>query len=185
MRNVIYLMNVSLDGFVEGRNGKFDWSWPDEEVFRFHIDMARDMSAFLYGRRMYETMAVWQTMEEDTSLSESMREYARIWKSKPKIVFSTALKTVGPGCRLAQGDIASEVRMLKQQPGGPLGVSGPGLAFSLARLDLIDEYRLVVYPVLVGGGKSYFPGLDGEKHLRLLETRTFGRGEVYLRYARA
>jgi len=144
MRSIVYLMNTSLDGFVEGRDGKFDWTAPDEEVFRFHIDTARDMSAFLYGRRLYETMAVWQTMEEDSSLPEPMREFARIWKSKPKIVFSKTLRNVGPTCTLAQGDIATEVATLKQQPGGPMSV-GPYLAYlrqkygELYRLPSADE----------------------------------------------
>ncbi|HTP57802.1 MAG TPA: dihydrofolate reductase family protein, partial [Spirochaetia bacterium] len=160
MRSVVYLMNTSLDGFVEGPDGKFDWTTPDEEVFRFHIDVARDMSAFLYGRRIYETMAAWQTMEGDLTLPEPMREYARIWKSKPKIVFSTTLRNVGPGCTLAQGDVTAEVAALKRQPGGPMGVCGPGLASAFARQDLIDEYWLVVYPIVVGSGKTYFPGLD-------------------------
>ncbi len=178
-------MNISLDGFVEGPDGTFGWSRPDEEVHRFHNEVARQMGAFLYGRRMYETMAGWQTMDEDPSLPEYATEFARIWKSRPKIVFSTTLTTVGPDCRLARGDVAAEVAGLKQQPGGDLGVSGPGLASALARLDLIDEYRLVVYPVLTGGGKPYFPRLDRAVRLRLLETRRFGCGAAYLRYGRA
>ena len=182
MRSVVYLMNMSVDGYVEGPDGKFDWTVPDEEIFRFHIEQAREMGGYLYGRRIYETMEVWQTMEEDPSVPESYAEFARIWKSKPKVVFSTTLKAVGPSCTLAQGDVASQVALLKKQPGGPLGVCGPGLASSLAQLGLIDEYRLVVYPVLVGGGKTYFPH-TGKVPLRLLETKTFGSGAVYLRYA--
>ena len=178
-------MNLSLDGFVEGPDGKFGWSRPDEEVHRFHNQVAREMGAFLYGRRMYETMAAWQTMAEDRSLPDYAAEFARIWKSKPKIVFSTTLAAAGPDCRLVSGDAAAEVAALKQQPGGDLGVSGPGLASALARQGLVDEYRLVVYPVLVGGGKPYFPRLDRAVPLRLLETRTFGSGAVYLRYGRA
>jgi dihydrofolate reductase len=185
MRNMVYLMNTSLDGFVEGPDGKFGWSRPDEEVHRFHNQAARELGAFLYGRRMYETMAGWQTMDGDPSLPDYALEFARIWKSKPKVVFSTTLTTVGPNCRLAQGDIGAEVARMKQQPGGDLGVSGPGLASALARLDLIDEYRLVLYPVIVGGGKPYFPRQDRDVHLRLLETRAFGCGAVYLRYGRA
>jgi dihydrofolate reductase len=181
--SVIYLMNVSLDGFVEGPDGTFGWSRPDEEVHRFHNQVAREMGAFLYGRRMYETMAGWQTMDEDPSLPQYATEFARIWKSKPKIVFSTTLTSVGPSCRLVRGDVAAEVAGLKQH--GDLGVGGPGLASALARLDLIDEYRCVVYPVLTGGGKPYFPRLDRVVRLRLLETRRFGCGAVYLRYGRA
>jgi dihydrofolate reductase len=185
MRRLIYLMNVSLDGFVEGPDGKFDWTRPDEEVHRFHNDMARDMGAFLYGRRMYEAMAGWQTLDADPSLPEVAVEFARIWKAKPKVVFSTTLAAVGEGCRLVRGDAAAEAARLKQEPGGDLGVSGPALAAALARAGLVDEYRLVVSPILVGGGKPYFPALERPVPLRLVETRRFGGGALYLRYERA
>jgi dihydrofolate reductase len=185
MRKIIYLMNVSLDGFVEGPDGRFGWSRPDEEVHRFHNEIARETSAFLYGRRMYETMAVWQTLDEDHSLPDYVVEFARIWRATPKIVFSSTLGTVGGNCRLVRGDAAAELTSLKQQPGGDLAVSGPGLASTLARLGMVDEYRLVVYPVIVGGGKPYFPVLDQPVSLRLIETRAFRGGAVYLRYRRA
>jgi dihydrofolate reductase len=182
MPRVVYLMNVSLDGFVEGPDGKFGWTIPTEEVHRFHNDTLRQMGGVLYGRRMYETMAVWQTLDSDPSLPGYMMEYARTWRATPKIVFSRTLKTVGENCRLVTGDAAAEVGGLKQQPGGDLAVSGAGLASSLAHAGLVDEYRLVVYPVIVGGGKSYFPKLRHELGLRLEETRTFGGGVIYLRY---
>jgi dihydrofolate reductase len=175
-------MNVSIDGFVEGPDGRIDWTRPDEEVHRFHNNMARDLGTFVYGRRMYETMAVWESMDADPAAPEFVREFARIWKNKPKVVFSTTLNSVGTGFRLLRGGIVEEMMALKQQPGGDIGVSGPGLASSLARLDLIDEFQLVVYPVIVGGGKSYFPKLDHESHMQLIETRKFSGGAVYLRY---
>ncbi len=178
-------MNLSLDGFVEGPDGKFEWTRPDEEVHRFHNTMAQELGGFLYGRRIYETMAVWETMGADPAMPDYVREYARIWKAKPKIVFSTTLKEVGPNCRLVRGDIDAEVTSLKQQPGADLGVCGPGLASTMERLGLIDEYRLVFFPVIVGGGKPYFPARDKATHLRLLDTRTFDCGAVYLRYRRA
>jgi dihydrofolate reductase len=185
MRNLIYLMNLSLDGFVEGPDGKFGWSEPDEEVHRFHNQQARDVGVFLYGRRMYELMRVWETMDADPSAPDYVVEFARNWKAKPKLAFSTTLETVGENSRLVRGDIAAEVARLKQQPGGDLAVSGPGLASAFARLGLIDEYRLVISPVLVGGGKPYFPALAEVTRLRLLETRTFRSGTLYLRYQRA
>jgi len=184
MRKVSYLMNVSLDGFVEGPDGTFGWSRPDEEVHRFHNQLAREQGAFLYGRRMYQTMAGWESADQDPAAPDVTVEFARIWKAKPKIVFSTTLDSVGENSRLVRGDVAAEVASLKQQPGGDLGVSGPGLASSLARLGLIDEYGLVVYPIIVGGGKPYFPALDRALPLRLLETRMFRCGSVYLRYGR-
>ena len=175
-------MNVSLDGFVEGPDGKFGWTMPDEEVHRFHNEAARQMGVVLYGRRLYETMAVWQTYGTDSSMPDYVAEYGRIWRATPKIVFSGTLKTVGENCRLVAGDAVAEVTSLKQQPGGDLGVGGPGLASSLVRAGLVDEYRLVIFPVIVGGGKSYFPVLDHELGLRLEETHTFKGGAVYLRY---
>ena len=182
MRRLIYLMNVSLDGFVEGPDGKFGFTMPDEEVHRFHNETARQLSAVLYGRRIYETMAVWQTYGTDSSLPDYVAEYGRIWRATPKVVFSSTLKAVGENCRLVAGDAVAEARSLKQQPGGDLAVCGPGLASSLAQAGLVDEYQLVVFPVIVGGGKSYFPSLGRELGLRLEETRTFRCGAVYLRY---
>ena len=179
---VIYLMNSSLDGFVEGPDGKFDWIVPDEEVHRFHGQQALGMGALLYGRRMYETMAVWQTMDSDLSLPDYMLEFARIWKTKPKVIFSKTIKAVGANCRLAQGSIVEEVAALKMELGGDFGVSGPGIAAEMARLRLIDEYRIVVYPIIVGGGKSYFPKLESPVRLELLESRNFMCGATYLRY---
>ena len=182
MRKLIYLMNVSLDGFVEGPDGKFGFTVPDEEVHRFHNEFARQLDAELYGRRLYETMAVWQTYGLDSSVPDYVAEYGRIWRAMQKIVFSSTLKEVGENCRLVPGDAVAEVRGLKEQPGRDLAVGGPGLASSLAKAGLVDEYRLVVYPSIVGGGKSYFPSLGRELSLRLEETRTFRSGAVYLRY---
>ncbi len=185
MGKVVYLMNVSLDGFVEDRAGKFGWTRPDEEIHRFHNEVARQMGAFLYGRRMYETMAVWQTMDQDRTLPAFVLEFAQIWKSKPKFVFSATLRSVGENCRLVRGDVADEVGWIQRQVQGDLGVGGPHLASTLAGLRLIDEYQLVVYPTIVGGGKSFFPKTADHIGLRLLETRLFGCGAVYLRYGRA
>jgi dihydrofolate reductase len=182
VRRVIYVMNPSLDGYVEGPDGKFDWSRPDEEIHRFHNRLADQVGTFLLGRRMYETMRVWQTMDEDSSLPEFVLEFARIWKSKPKIVFSRTLKQVDENYRLVQGDVSTETRRLKEESGGDLAVSGPTLSSALGRSGLIDEYHLVIYPVLVGGGKSYFSPLPSAVSLRLLESRTFSSGAVYLRY---
>ena len=147
MRKLIYLMNVSLDGFVEGPDGKFGFTVPDEEVHRFHNEFARQLDAELYGRRLYETMAVWQTYGTDSSVPDYVAEYGRVWRAMQKIVFSRTLKEVGEKCRLVSGDAVAEVRSLKEQPGGDLAVGGPGLASTLAKAGLIDEYRLVVYPV--------------------------------------
>ncbi|HEX4341031.1 MAG TPA: dihydrofolate reductase family protein [Polyangiaceae bacterium] len=184
MPKLVYLMNTSLDGFVEGPDGKFDWSVPDEEVHRFHGEQLEQLGTLLYGRRIYETMKVWDTMGDDPSLPDFAREFARIWRSKPKVVFSTTLKSVGENARLVRDDVRDEVTRLKAESDGELSVAGPGLASSLAGFGLIDEFRLVACPVVVGSGKSYFPKLDHALRLRHLETRTFRNGAVYLRYAR-
>jgi dihydrofolate reductase len=185
MRKIIYLMNVSLDGFVEGPDGKFGWSMPDEEVHRFHNEIARGMGGFLYGRRMYETMAGWQTIGKDAAAADYpdyALEFAGIWREKPKVVFSTTLEKVGPNCRLVRAGAAEEAARMKGQAGGDLGVSGPSLASTLIQHGLVDEIRLIVFPVLVGGGKSYFPVLGHPVLLDLVETLTFRCKATYLRY---
>lgn len=185
MRNVVYLINLSLDGFIEGPDGRFDWSEPSEDLHQFFNDQIRDMGGFIYGRRMYETMAVWQTMDQDPALPAVMAEFARTWREKPKYVLSTTLETVGPNCRLIREDVAAAVAELKQGTGADLSVGGAGAARTLAEHDLIDEYRLVLRPVLVGGGKPGLPGLPDLVRLTLVESRTFACGTVYLRYRRA
>jgi dihydrofolate reductase len=185
MGSLMYIMNTSLDGYVEGPDGKFDWSEPDEEVHRFHEEMTRGFGCLLYGRRMYETMAVWDAVGTDPAYASwpaYTHEYARTWRGIPKVVFSSTLTEVGPNCRLVRSDAAAEVARLKQQPGGPMAVSGPTLAASLARAGLIDEYRQVIFPVLVGSGKPYLAPVGRPIPLRLVETKTFRRGVIYLSF---
>jgi dihydrofolate reductase len=182
MRRLIYAMGVSLDGFIAGPGGEIDWSAPDEELHRFHNEQTREIGAHLCGRRLYETMVYWETADEDPSLPETEREFAAIWQRLPKIVFSTTLETVEGNARLATDDVAGEVARLKEQPGKDLGVGGAGLASTCAKLGLVDEYRLFVSPVVLGGGTPYFPALDERIELELVETRTFGSRVVYLRY---
>ena len=186
MRKVIYLMNVSLDGYVEGPDRDPGWARPDDELFRFFIDQERPKGAFLYGRRLYELMAShWPTADADPTAPDDIVEFAKIWRAKPKVVFSRTLTEVAWNGRLVRDDVAREVADLKEQPGGDLAVGVPTLAAALIRLGLVDEYRLVVHPVVLGGGTPFFPALDGQVLLRLLETRTFSSGVEYLRYARA
>ena len=185
MRPVIFSMGVSLDGFIAGPDGEIDWSAPDEELHRFHNQQTRELGAHLCGRRLYEVMLYWETADENTSAAEHELEFARIWKQLPKIVFSTTLEQVEGNARLASAGVAEEVAELKQQPGKDLAVGGAGLAATLARLGLIDEYRLFVSPVVLGGGTRFFPALERRIDLELAETRTFGSRVVYLRYRRA
>jgi dihydrofolate reductase len=184
MRKVIYAMGVSLDGFIAGPDGEIDWSAPDEELHRFHNEQTRELGAHLCGRRLYETMLYWETADENPSAAEHELEFARIWLALPKIVFSTTLDRVEGNATLAGGDIAEEVAELKAQPGKDLAVGGAGLAGGLIEQGLVDEFRLFVSPVVLGGGTRYFPPLDQRIGLELVETRTFGSRVVYLRYRR-
>jgi dihydrofolate reductase len=185
VRKVIYSMGVSLDGFIAGPKGEIDWSAPDEELHRFHNQQTRELGAHLCGRRLYEEMAFWETAEANPSAAEHELEFARIWKSLPKIVFSTTLERVVGNARLVRGDVGEEVAKLKEQPGKDLAVGGAGLASTLIELGLVDEYRLFVSPVVLGGGTRYFPALEERIDLELVETRTFGSRVVYVRYRRA
>jgi dihydrofolate reductase len=182
MRKLIYSMGVSLDGFIAGPHGEIDWTAPDEELHRFHNQQAREVGAHLYGRRLYETMIPWETADEKLTAPEHELEFASIWKDTPKVVFSKTLERVEGSARLVTGDAAEEVARLKAKPGKHLAVGGAGLASSLMKPGLIDEYRLFVSPVVLGGGTPYFPALDERLDLALVETRTFGSRVVYLRY---
>jgi dihydrofolate reductase len=184
MRKVIYSMGVSLDGFIAGPDGDIDWSAPDEELHRFHNEQTRELGAHFCGRRLYETMVYWETAHENPSISDYELEFARIWQRLPKIVFSTTLEKVEGNARLATEGIAEEVARLKGQPGMDLAVGGAGLASAFMKLGLVDECRLFVSPVVVGGGTPFFPALEERIDLELVETRTFGSRVVYLRYRR-
>jgi dihydrofolate reductase len=184
MRKLIYSMGVSLDGFIAGPDGEIDWSAPDEELHRFHNQQMREIGAHLCGRRLYEVMTYWETADENPSIPEHELEFARIWKDTPKIVFSKTLEKVEGNARLVRDDAAEEVARLKQQPGKDLAVGGAGLASTCIKLGLIDEYRLFVSPVVLGGGTPYFPALDERINLELIETQTFGSRVMYVRYRR-
>jgi dihydrofolate reductase len=183
MRNVIYSMSVSLDGYMVGPDGSFDWTMPDEEVFRFATDEVRGVGVHLLGRRLYETMLYWETADQNPSLDFSELEFAAIWKALPKVVFSTTLSEVRGNSRLATGGLAEEIERLRAEPGGgDIAIGGATLAAEAAASGLIDEYRAKVYPVLVGGGIPFFPQRERRVDLELVETRTFNSKVVYLRY---
>jgi dihydrofolate reductase len=184
MRPLIYSMTVSLDGFIAGPGGDIGWSPPDDELHRFHNQRVRETGVQLCGRGLYDVMKYWHTVEDGPALPEPQREFADIWKDLPKIVFSTTLEHVEGNATLATGSVAEEVSRLREQPGKDLAVGGAGLAGACAQLGLIDEYRLFVSPIVLGGGTPYFPALERPIDLELLETRTFGSRVVYLRYRR-
>lgn len=183
MRSVTYSMGVSLDGYIVAPDGNFGWTAPDEELFRFVTDEIRQVGVHLLGRRLYETMLYWETADQDPSLDHSMLEWAAIWKPLPKVVFSTTLSTVQGNARLASGGLAEEIDRLRTEPGdGAIAIGGATLAAEAAALDLIDEYRARVYPVLVGGGSPFFPQRESRVDLELVESRTFSSRVVYVRY---
>jgi dihydrofolate reductase len=184
MRKLIYSMGVSLDGFIAGPGGEIDWSAPDEELHRFHNQQTREIGAHLCGRGLYEVMSYWETADENPSRPEHELEFARIWKDLPKVVFSRTLDNVEGNARLVRDSVAEEVAKLREQPGKDLAVGGAGLASTLIELGLVDEFRLFVSPVVVGGGTPYFPAMDERINLELVETRTFGSRVVYVRYRR-
>jgi dihydrofolate reductase len=183
MRSVTYSMGASLDGYIVGPDGEFGWTEPDEDVFRFWIDEIRGVGVHLMGRRLYETMLYWETADQDRSLDDAELEWAALWNPLPKVVFSTTLSTVQGNARLASGGLAEEIGRLRAEPGeGDIAIGGATLAAEAAAFGLIDEYRVVVYPVLVGGGIPYFPRRERRVDLELVETRTFGSGVVLLHY---
>ena len=183
MRNVTYSMGMSLDGYIVGPDGGFNWTAPDDEVFGFAIDQIRQVGVHLMGRRLYETMLYWETADQDPSLDPAMLEWIGLWNPLPKVVFSTTLTAVQGNARLATGGLAEEVARLRAETDdGDIAIGGATLAAAAAELGLIDEYRPKVYPVLVGGGTPFFPHHERRADLELLETRTFRSQVVYLRY---
>lgn len=184
MRELIYSMGVSLDGYIADPDGEISWAAPGEELHRFHNRQAEEAGAHLYGRRLYEAMLPWETADEDPSNPEHMREFARIWKRTPKVVFSTTLEGVEGNARLVHEGAVEEVARLKEEPGKPLAVGGAGLAATMVEAGLVDEFRLFVSPVILGGGTPYLPALGDPIELDLVESRTFASRVVYLRYRR-
>ena len=183
MGKLIYSMNVSLDGYVETPEHSLDWANVDEELHSWFNDRAREVDASLYGRRMYELMAgYWPTAESDPSATEVEREFARIWKPMPKIVFSSTLTTVDWNSRLVRGDVGDELAQLRTEFDGDLDVGGATLAAEFIRRGLVEEYRLLVHPVVLGAGTPFFPELESPIHLQLTETATFDSGVIYLGY---
>ena len=180
--SLIYSMTVSLDGYIAGPDGDIDWSAPDAELHRFHNERVRGVGVQLLGRRLYETMVYWETAEERGGLDEPALEFARIWKELPKVVFSTTLESVEGNARLVREGAVEEAARLKEESTADLAVGGAGLAGSLIEAGLVDEFRLFVVPVVVGGGTPFFPALEKPIDLELVETRNFDSPALYLRY---
>jgi dihydrofolate reductase len=177
MGRLIYSTIASLDGYIEDRNGKFDWAAPDEEVHRFVNELERPFGTYLYGRRMYETMVFWESVHDQP---DHIQDYAEIWRAADKIVYSKTLESVSSDRTRIEREFDSEgVRRLKAE--GDITIGGPDLAAQALRAALVDEYRTFLAPVVVGDGKRALPG-DIHLELELLDERRFGNGTVYLRY---
>src|SRR6185369_4610280 len=181
MGNLIYFTPTSLDGYIADETGNPDWSAPDEETFAFINDLWRPIGMYLYGRKTYETMAVWQTPEVIPGRTPAMLDFAGIWQAADKIVYSKSRETVStPKTRLEREFHSQVVRELKAQSPLDISVAGPTLAAQAIRTGLVDEYHLLVVPALLGGGIRVLPG-NVQVKLDLLEERRFADGWVYLR----
>jgi len=182
MGKLIYAINTSLDGFTEDAAGSFDWSVPDEDVHEFYNDMMRSVGTQLLGRRMYETMAVWETEPSFAEESAVQADFAAAWQDSDKFVYSTTLTDpVTKRTHIVPAFEADEVRALKEASSADLLVGGPCLAAHALRAGVVDELRLVLAPVAVGAGKPAFP-TDLRLDLELINERRFGNGAVHVAY---
>jgi dihydrofolate reductase len=182
MAKLLYVMNVSLDGYIADEDGKFDWGAPGEEFYSFINDLLRPVGTYLYGRRLYELMQVWETDPAAAAQSPGTREFAEIWQSADKVVYSRTLEAPSSARTRIERDFDPEaVRQLKAAAERDLTVGGPDLGAHAIAAGLVDEVHLFVWPVVVGGGKRFFPNRVWLQ-LELLDERRFGNGMVYLRY---
>ena len=182
MARLIYFTPTSLDGYIADEGGNFEWAAPDDEVLAFINDLQRPIGTYLYGRKLFETMSVWETPEVIPDRTPAVLEFARIWQAADKIVYSKSLETVTPAnARLEREFDPRAVRELKAQLPHDISVGGPTLAAHAIRAGLVDEFGLLVVPIVLGGGKRVLPSNVSVK-LDLVEERRFGNGMVYLRY---
>lgn len=181
---LLFSMGVSVDGFIADRAGEFAWSEPDDELFRFHLERVAGLGGYLLGRRLYQTMSVWET---DPSLREKEdgAAFADAWAALPKVVFSRTLDRVEGNARLAEDSVAEEVAAVLAGTDKDVEIGGAGLAAQAFELDLVDELRLFRHPVIVGGGTPAMPPVAATLPLELIETRSFASGVIYERYRRA
>ncbi|MBL1097441.1 dihydrofolate reductase family protein [Streptomyces coffeae] len=186
MRKIILSMSVSLDGYFEGPNREIDWHQVDDELHRYFNEHLAAMGAFLSGRVTHELMAdFWPTADADPSCTETMAEFAAIWREMPKIVFSRTLTSADWNTTVLNEVEVDTIMALKAQPGGDLVLSGADLAETFRRHDLIDEYQIYVHPVLLGQGRPLFRPSDTTTALELAGTRAFGNGVALLHYRRS
>jgi dihydrofolate reductase len=185
MRKIVFMMSVSLDGFFEGPGHDLGWQLISDELHRHFNEWLATAGAFLDGRVTYELMAgYWPAADQDPAASAPVIEFARMWRDKPKIVFSRTLAQAGWNTTIVRDLVPGEIRQLRTRPGGDLVIGGAGLAAAFLAHDLIDEFRIYVHPVLIGRGRRLFQPSDVRLGLRLAEARPFGNGVVLLRYER-
>jgi len=179
MSKLIYIANTSLDGYVEDESGAFDWGYPDQ-IFEFITELVRPLGTYLYGRRLYETMAYWDASVEE--YRPEHRDFARVWQKAEKVVFSRTLSgATTRNTRFVRDFDLESIRKIKRESVHDINIGGAELAGLALEADLVDECQLFVYPVIVGGGKPAFrAGLW--RNLELIETRRFDTGVVYVRY---
>lgn len=182
MAKLIYSSLASLDGYIADEDGKFDWGAPGEEYYSFINNLHRPVGTYLYGRRLYELMQVWETDPAAAAQSPAAREFAEIWQAADKVVYSRTLAAASTTRTRIERDFDPEaVRQLKAAAERDLTVGGPTLGAQAITAGLVDEYQLFVWPVVVGGGKPFLPD-RARLQLELLDERRFGNGAVYLRY---
>ena len=182
MARLIYSAITSLDGYIADEDGNFDWAAPDEEVHSFVNDLERPIGTYLYGRRMYEVMAAWESPRAIVDQPPVAHDFARLWQAADKIVYSTTLETVSSARTRIERDFDPDaVRQMKATAGRDITVGGPGLAAQAIAAGLVDDLHLFVTPIVVGGGT---PSLPAGRHLKLelLDERRFGSGVVHLHY---
>ncbi len=182
---LIYSMGVSVDGFIADRQGGIGWSGPpSDEQFRLHLEQVREIGVYLLGRRLYETMLVWET-EPSLRETELGAAFADVWCAIPKVVFSRTLDALQGNARLAEASVAEEIAAALAATDRDLAIGGAGLAAAAIELDLVDELRMFRNPILLGGGTPFLPAVNEDVPLDLIETRTLGSRVIYERYRRA
>jgi dihydrofolate reductase len=182
-RKIVYGYNVSLDGFIEDRDGTIEWTEPGPELHRWFNESERDTDLQMYGRRLWETMKVWEDMLGDETLPPEMQEYAELWNRTPTVVFSRTLAEAPPGVQLFREVDADQIRRLKAEPGGDFSIGGATVAAEFLRLGLVDEVMVAIHPVILGGGKKrMIPELADMRKLTLVESKVLDARYVALRY---
>ncbi|MFD1146139.1 dihydrofolate reductase family protein [Saccharothrix hoggarensis] len=188
MRKLVYGMNLTLDGYIAAPGDDIGWGAADDggsgdELFQWWLERELGIDLMLYGRKLWEAMSShWPTGDQKPDATPAEIAFARNWRDTPKVVFSSTIDAVDWNARLVTGDAVAEITRLKAEDGGPMRVGGATLARAAVRAGLVDEYEVVTYPVLVGGGTPLFPALDSWVKLKLVETRTFPGGVVMTRY---